>query len=464
MGSENEIVFDYKNIPTVRDFSRSDQFIRGLMGPFGSAKSSGCVVDIIRRAHAQEPGADGIRRTRWAVIRNTYQQLRDTTIKTFHEWVPPALFGQWNKSEHTYYIKGFEGVEIEVMFRALDRPDQVGNLLSLELTGAWVNEAREVPWTIIQAIQGRVGRFPSKRGVGATWYGILMDTNPPDEDSWWYEFFEERNPDNAELFKQPGGRDEGAENIPNLPTGYYTNMVQSMDAPSVKVYVDGQYGFVQDGKPVYPEYNDMVHCQPCEALWGTELHRGWDFGLTPACVISQVTPSGKWLILDELIGGLDDNGIGIDAFGDRVLEFCSTKYAKYKWIDTGDPAGHQRSQTDEKTCFEILRGKGVTIEAGQQGETIRLESVRKPLLTMIKGEPRLIVSPRCKKLRKGFAGRYKYKRVLVSEERYRDTPDKNDYSHAHDALQYTATKLFSKEVINRKTKWKALEYDNRGIV
>jgi hypothetical protein len=35
-------------------------------------------------------------------------------------------------------------------------------------------------------------------------------------------------------------------------------------------------------------------------------------------------------------------------------------------------------------------------------------------------------------------GGYCYKRLQVSGERYRDVPDKNSYSHPHDALQYAA--------------------------
>ena len=173
------VVYDYEHVPTIRDFSRDNNFIRGLMGPFGSGKSSGCVIEIIRRAQAQQPGPDGVRRTRWAVIRNTYPQLKDTTVKTFHQWFAPESFGKWTPSSHDYKITGIKGCEIEIMFRALDRPEHVANLLSLELTGAWVNEAREIPWTIIKALRGRVGRYPAARDGGPSWFGIIMDTNPP---------------------------------------------------------------------------------------------------------------------------------------------------------------------------------------------------------------------------------------------------------------------------------------------
>ena len=66
--------------------------------------------------------------------------------------------------------------------------------------------------------------------------------------------------------------------------------------------------------------------------------------------------------------------------------------------------------------------------------------------------PQLQLHPRCEVLRKGFRGRYQFRRIRVagSAERYRDTPDKNEYSHPHDALQYVATAVFSGVVRGRQ--------------
>lgn len=401
-------------------------------------------MDMVLRACNQAPGPDGIRRTRWAVIRNTYGQLRDTSLQTVHQWLPPIRFGDYRAMDHRYLVKAFEKVEMEILFRALDRPDQVANLLSLELTGAWVNEAREVPWAVIEALQGRVGRFPPQRDGGPTWHGIIMDTNPPDVDSKWYKFFEtiEHDPSHAKLFKQPGGLSDKAENLKNLPGGrkYYENMAVGKDPEWVKVYINGEYGFVIDGKAVFPEYHDPVHCRPVEINEDVAVYRGWDFGLTPACVLLQMNSKGQIIIFDEIVA----ESMGIDKFSEEVLEHCSINYPHVQeWIDIGDPAGDQRSQTDEKTCFQILHQKGILIEGGLQTLAIRLESVRKPLRTMaLKGEPGLLLDPRCRMVRKGFQGGYQYRRMQTSAERYTAKPDKNQYSHPMDALQYPLTAIF----------------------
>ena len=54
------------------------------------------------------------------------------------------------------------------------------------------------------------------------------------------------------------------------------------------------------------------------------------------------------------------------------------------------------------------------------------------------GRPALIVSPKCKMLRKGLAGGFCYKRKMVSAEAYHNEPDKNKYSHICEAAEYVA--------------------------
>lgn len=449
--------YSYASVPTIKRFSQSKAFIRGLMGPFGSGKSSGCVMELVKLAKRQ-PLVDGRRRARFACIRNTYGQLADTTIKTFLYWLPDGVFGTFNKGDHVYYLNKLDDLDVEVLFRALDRPEHVANLLSLELTAAWGNEARELPWAVIKALKGRVDRYPPREAGGCVDPGIILDTNPPDDDSWWYRLFEEHRaedddePASVEQFKQPSGRSPEAENLANLSPVYYKNLMAGADPDFIRVYVDGLYGYVKDGKPVFAEYNDAQHCSGVEASKGVTIKRGWDFGLTPACVFTQVTPDGRWLILDELCG--DD--IGFATFADCVLEMSTERFPGFTFEDYGDPAGHQRSamtaDKDEKTCFDICRGKGIAIQAGEQNLTIRLESVRKPLNTLRGGKPQFQISPRCTMLRKGLLGRYQYRRIRIagSAERYHDEPDKNEYSHPHDALQYVATKVFGDAVRGRE--------------
>lgn len=462
------IDYNYSGVPTIGAFSNSDAFIRALVGPFGSGKSSGCVVEFPYRAQMQRPGTDGIKRTRWAVVRNTFRELRDTTVQTFHNWLPPAYFGRWYASDYRYVVKGFAQTEFEVLFRALDRPEDVKKLLSLDLTGGWINEVREVPWAIVEALQGRVGRYPPSSEGGCTWSGIWMDTNPPDVDSKFYGFFEDENwradfdalkragklppgvarpNDYARIFRQPSGLSPNAENLSNLPVGYYERLGIGKSDEWRKVYIHGRYGFVSDDKTVFPEYRDEIHQKKADPAEGCIIHRNWDFGLTPCCTFSCELPSGLWLVFNELIA--DD--MGADRFSDNVLEHCAKAFrGQWQFDDLGDPTGGNRSQPDETTCFQILHKKGIMIEGGNNDLPLRLESMRYALSPTREFGPRMILHPRCKHTRKAFLGGYHYRRMATNSERYSTEPDKNHpYSDLMDSLEYRAVELFGGALTER---------------
>ena len=135
--------------------------------------------------------------------------------------------------------------------------------------------------------------------------------------------------------------------------------------------------------------------------------------------------------------------MGADRFSDEVIHTSNMKYEGFNFLDFGDPAGTGRSQTDEKTCFQILHGKNIEIEPSEQDPKIRIESVRKALSSLSDGMPVLQVDPKCKMIRKGFMGGYQYRRMQTVGERFADKPDKGEYSHPHDALQYVASKIFA---------------------
>jgi hypothetical protein len=413
------------------------------MGPFGSGKSSAMVMEILSRAQKQKPDADGRRCTRWLVVRNSYPQLRDTTIKTFHDWVPPRYFGTWRDTFHEFVIdqiKLADGTQVvcEVLFRALDRPDHVRNLLSLELTGAWLNEAREIPKAILDGLDGRIDRFPSMRNGGPTWTGIFMDTNPPDVDHWWYRIFEKECPPGHAIFKQPSGRGPNAENLKNLKPGYYQNLMIGKDPEFIKVYVDGQYGFVMDGQVVFVNWNDTLHTasETLRPTPGLPIIIGFDFGVrNPAAVIAQYHPSGLFTVLDEVVS----ENIGIRQFTTDILKpILVTTYRGHDIIGTGDPAGTKRSDTDERTCYMELRDARIPATPAKSNSLeARINAVNAFLTRMVRGKVGFQLSPTCTMIRKGFNGGYHYRRLQVSgDERFYNIPEKNKYSHPMDALQY----------------------------
>ena len=449
---------------TLKNFLKSDSFFRGVRGPVGSGKSVACCIEVFRRALEQKQNHEGKRKSRWAVIRNTNPQLKTPTIKTWLDWFPEHEWGAFRWSiPYTHYIQMGE-IDLEVIFLALDRPEDVKKLLSLELTGVWVNEARELPKSIIDACTMRVGRFPSMREGGATWYGVIADSNAPEEDHWWAimagdvptpdhltrdEALMLVKPDSWTFFTQPSAMTEkkekdgsllgydpniSCENKKNLTENYYNNIIKGKTKGWIDVYVMNKLGTIEEGKPVYPNWNQEIHLSkepiPIAPL---PVFIGIDFGLTPAAVFGQKMPNGRWLILQELVCF----DMGISRFSNLLKHEIAKNYKGYDVDIYGDPSGDFRAQTDETTPFQILRQNGLRGKPAPSNDiALRIESVETALGRLIDKKAGFLLDNRCINLKKGFNGGYYYRRLQTSGSRYDEKPYKNRYSHIHDALQY----------------------------
>lgn len=442
--------------PTAARFLRSVARFVGIRGPFGSGKSTVAVAKILVNMQLFPPCRDGVRRSRWAIVRNTYPELKSTTIKTWGDWANGAGFGEIVYgapiSQQIRFADEAGQIthEVEIWFLALDRPEHVKKLLSMELSGGWVNEAREVPKAIVDAIDSRIDRYPAYADKhpdvsDEEWLRfrqVLMDTNSMDQDHWWYKMAEEVQPEGWEFFKQPAGDTSSAENVHNLLPGYYQRLKIGKSLQWVKVYIRNEYGTVTDGKPVYPEYNDNLHYSAAELtiMRGLPLFLGWDFGRTPAVVFAQITPRGQLRIIDEI--AVED--MGVTNFAARVVKpHIANNYRGMEILSIIDPAGLDGVQNDETTAFEILEGLGFKPEGAVTNNfSARREAVANSLSWSIEGQPGLLLGPKAKLLRAGFLGRYEMRRMQVpGEDRWAEEPKKNKYSHPHDALQYIALRL-----------------------
>jgi hypothetical protein len=467
------IDLDFSTSPVIFKFLQSDAFVRGLLGPVGSGKSYACAAEIMMRAVRQKPSPqDGIRYSRWVIVRNSYPELKTTTIKTWQELFPENTFGPmlWTPPI-THHIRlpsrgDAAGIDCEVIFLALDQPKDVRKLLSLELTGAWVNEARELPKAVIDGLTHRVGRYPTKKDGGPTWHGVFMDTNPMDDDHWWFRISQKepiRGKFGWDFFQQPGGvlevspeelpdnpeandhmfasgrwwrLNEKAENVKNLPTGYYQQMLGGKNLDWIRCYAEGKFTYVQEGKPVWPEYDDhLMSSSEVEYDPQLPIHIGLDFGLTPAAAIGQRLANGRWVVLHEIV----TEDMGLERFGQQLLAEINAKYPKAQVMVWGDPAGMARDAIYEVTAFDYLRTIGLRAQpTASNNFKVRREAAAAPMQRLIAGKPGLILHTACKMLRKSLAGGYHFKRISVGagQERFRDSPNKNEHSHIGDAFGY----------------------------
>ena len=65
---------------------RDDSFVRVIMGPYGSGKSTWAATEIIYRACGLPRWHSGRRRSRWGIVRNTSGELQSTTLATWLAW------------------------------------------------------------------------------------------------------------------------------------------------------------------------------------------------------------------------------------------------------------------------------------------------------------------------------------------------------------------------------------------
>lgn len=445
-------------------FLLSEAFVVGIRGPIGSGKSTACVMKILTLADRQPVQKDGRKHSRFVVVRNTYAELKTTTIKTWHQWVPETL-GKWvAQGPPTHHIVD-DKLDMEVIFLALDRAADVKKVLSLEITGAWINEAREISKAIIDGLTGRVGRFPPKRDGGCVDPQIVMDTNPPEQGHWWYVLAEQDTTSQSntemvesvkkaevelrekgqlglkqplfEFLAQPDANSPDAENRVNLPSDYYAKASAGKTEEWKKVYIRGEYGFVQDGRPVYPEFREYLHVREFELNPRLPIDIGIDFGLTPAAAIGQRSFTGihrvRWEVVTEHMGAKQ--------FADVLKGFLGQRCSNFEIGEiTGDPAGDADGQQDsDQTCFKILKANGVDAKPATTNDPrIRQEAHKQAMTRLIDGEAGWQVHPQgCPTLRRGMAGQYRYKRVQVlGDEKFHDKPDKNAVSHVCEADQY----------------------------
>jgi hypothetical protein len=392
-------------------------------------------MEIVRRMTEQEPGPDGKRRTRFAVVRQTLSQIKQTILKEFFTWIGPIT--NFKVSDSTIYI-AFNDVESEIHLIPLDDEQDIRRLLSMQLTGVWINEFPEIDSAIIPSVCGRLGRYPSAAQGGPSWFGLIMDGNFPNEGGPWWELLEPNLPADWDLWKQPGGRERNAENVENLPGGkeYYERLARGQSDVWVQRYVDAKYGPDPAGTAVFAtSFKGSFHVvETLEPVQGHPILIGQDFGRDPWSVITQLDHKGRLLVLEEV----EAEDVGLELHIQRGLrpKLSDTRYLGKKVAIIGDPAGRSKDSIYEENSFDVLKRMGfMCFPAPTNDIDARVRAVEAMLLSQRDGGPAIIFDrDRCPTLVRAMSGGYRYSKTRQGQRK--PSPDKNEYSHVADALQY----------------------------
>jgi hypothetical protein len=428
---------------SVKEFLQSEAFISLIVGPVGSTKTTAGIMKIAYHAAQMAKCRDGIRRSRAIWVRNTREQLRDTSIPDVLRWYPDGQAGTYLKSEYKFMLR-FDDVECEILFRGLDDSDDVRRLLSLQASFGILDEFREINPDIFNALQGRLGRYPSKldNSVGCVTDNkksnahIWGMTNPPDMDTFWETYLSDP-PANAEVFFQPSGLSPEADWLEFLPDGYYENLAEGKSEDWVDVYIHAKFGKSLSGQPVFRSFSRDMHVskdsiKPLNS--SNPLIIGVDAGLTPAAVITQVLWDGRLLVYDAIVS----DGMGALRFvREKLKPLIANKFPGHRSIIIIDPAAFQRAQTDERTVADIYKTEGFLVKPAKTNAiTARISAVDKFLTRIVDGKAGVLLCPEgASPLVQALAGRYRYK-INTKGER-EETPEKSHpWSDVADAFEY----------------------------
>lgn len=441
--------------PTCAQFMKSQAFGRLIAGPVGSGKTTACLFELFRRACEQEPAPDGFRYTRFAIVRQTLKQLKDTVLKDITSWL--SGIASYKVTEHTIFIN-IGDVRSEWLLIPLDTPEDQARLLSMQLTGAWMSEAIEMDVGLIDSLAGRCGRYPSAALGGASWFGIIADTNMPSEGSDWHKLMETDTPPDWTIHIQPGGLEPDAENLEWLtqtpetlkyPPGhdirqaqgrtYYERLARSpRGADWVQRYVHARYGNDPSGRAVFKEsFKRSFHTAPSVSpVMGHPLIVGQDFGRNPWSVICQADHRGRLLVLKEVPA----ENIGLELHLRQSLRpaLMHERFFGRPVCIIGDPAGRAKDSHYEETSFDLIKANGfVAFPAPTNDLDPRLRAVESFLLMQNDGGPAILVdATECPTVVRALGGGYKYAKMRSGQ--VKAAPDKNEFSHVMDALQYAA--------------------------
>jgi hypothetical protein len=343
---------------------------------------------------------------------------------------------------------------------------------------------------------GRCGRYPSPQQGGASWFGIVGDSNMPNVGSEWHRLLDLEVPDDWKVYLQPGGLEPEAENL-NWLTQTPITLALPLDHPDrleqgrtyyrrlskrakswVKRYVHAQYGDDPDGTAVFGEsFVRNFHVVPGKRLGppvsydtydsapdsesepnagighnggppiveyeggltpipGMPLIVGQDFARNPCAVITQLDPRGRFLVLDEIVSV----GIGLwQHLTQRLRPMLSQpRYLGFQILVVGDPSGNIRDAYEE-TSFDLVERAGFTCQPAPTNRIApRLSAVEGLLLQQIGGKAAFLLDEgRCPSLLKALMGLYKYGKTAQGQTK--PLPDKtNPWSDLADALQYAA--------------------------
>ena len=439
--------------PTVAKFVRSEADIALVYSARGEGKTSGGAARILR-VSSESPEAWPVR---VAVVRDTWRNLERTLLPTLREG---HALGWWDAQIREGGTEvDLNGGQATLFLFGMDNPKDASKFQSFEAGLIWLEEpaaAADLSSGIPIDVFAMALTSLRQRGVRSS---VQITMNPPDDDHWTLELVEYLqelgHPDmRVEVFQIPTGENR------HLKPGYREKMRLGLEAAHrpdlVRRLVEGQIGTVIVGEPVTPEFSDLhIAKRPIQIRLAWPIVRSFDFWLNPACVWSQVMPSGHLNVL----GCVQGVNVGIEELleeqalpwerkfglrpGPASRPFGRGSRRQVTFRDVGDPSGYARDQSSSERSarWSLEKILNTTLEKAPVAWPARRDSVKAVLTRMFGGRPMLQIDPdEGKLLIHSLRGRWRYMRYPSG--RISDEPVKDMASHLGDAFAYACAVLY----------------------
>lgn len=435
--------------PTCQYFIVSEKTITVIIAPLGEGKTFSCIGALI--AHAGRCGMP----IRCAIVRDTLENIKLSIVPSiqefFQEFFPDNPHKMYRFKNEYKELTIFSNPRIEVDLFGIDDPAALGKLQgSSAYSLIWLNEPAPIADKANAGLSEEVYNVAVIRAVRrkGTPGRLLVDMNPADEEHWTYRrFIEEEDFDpNFPLVQKQVWHVPYGENIHLKEESRQAAMkMYANDEASYARYVTGEFAQIYRGEKVTPQYKRERHLCPdiLVPAPGLESFAFFDSWHNPACVLGQISSSGRLIFIDTLRLENSDVRTLIKTRVIPLLNSPKWKNKAFSWRIGGDftmaqPDQSNRTESSKKAVIEafrkFLRVNNLFFEAGPSKWKIIKETISWWLTEGdFRSDPMIYLSNNNKLLDKALRGAWHYRTDNSGNVQRDAKPEKDVHSHVADA-------------------------------
>jgi len=424
---------EFELTPTQEEYCFSTAVVNALISNTGEGKTFASIAAL--PIHAKRCGKP----IRGAIVRDTHANMKLSTI--------PSIKEDWGSIVRFYddgkFMKMFTNPPCEMHLLGIDDEAALSKLQGPEFAVIWLEEPAPMKDKMNAGLaedvfNASLVRCTRQKG---TMPRLQISMNPADKAHWTHRRLITDpciDPEQPLITRRVWFIPYG-ENIFATEVSRQAVKAAYRNDPSAYLrYVKGEFAPVYSGSRVTPQFSRDLHVsdfflKPAEGLVSFRMWDGWH---NPACVMGQITPTGRAVILDRF--KLEKGGDIRQLIQTQVMPAMVSPRWKDKakaWRDMGDftmknPDQSNIAQSPAKVIETAFKG---IFEPGPSTWAAMKMGMGRAFNGNVNGLPFVTIDPRLETLISGLEGGWHYKTDL-SGNVVGMLPVKNEVSHECDAL------------------------------